>query len=119
MQNPEPHGFHKILSGLTASSPVAASNLLPGVVLAAFPYVERRQMTGVVILAAKSLQFALTEEIQNICNRLGLDSATLNQLAQELPGFAEDVVQRQDQMLVSMVRDQLKLAGLDHELASL
>jgi putative nucleotidyltransferase with HDIG domain len=119
MQNPEPQGFNKVLSGLTASSPVTASDLLPGVVLAVFPYVERRQLTGVVILAAKSQRFELTEEILNIGNRLGLDSAALNQLSKELPGIAEDLVQRQAQMLVAMIRDQLKLAGLDQELTSL
>src|SRR6266705_6500309 len=39
------------VQALTAASPIGVWNILPGVVLAAFPYVERRQVAGVLLLA--------------------------------------------------------------------
>src|SRR5262245_57651409 len=47
------------VSGLTVQSAVEVWNLLPGVVLTAFPYVEKRQLTGVLILAGKGNSFRL------------------------------------------------------------
>ena len=119
MQNPEPQGFHEILTGLTARAPIAATDLFPGVVFAALPHVERRQTTGVILLAAKSQTFELTDEIIRICTRLGIESASLNQLALELPAHTESVLNREVQMLAMMLRDQARLAGIDQELTGL
>src|SRR5687767_2641161 len=51
------------IAGMTANSTVEAWNALPGVVLAAFPYVEKKQLRGVLVLAAKSSSFRLGEEV--------------------------------------------------------
>src|SRR5688500_12346922 len=48
---------------MNANSTVEIWNSLPGIVLAAFPYVEKRQLAGVMLLAAKGQSFRLGEEV--------------------------------------------------------
>ena len=112
-------GLSEPMRRLTADSPVALWRSLPGVILAAFPYVERRQLVGVLVLAAKSDSFRLGEDVVRVCSRLGLDGIWLNQQADELPSYGDEALQRQSRLLLSMVRDQLRLAGLEQELDSL
>src|SRR5687768_18287381 len=44
---------------LNASSSVGIWDALPGVLLAAFPYVDKRQLQGILVLGAKSNAFKL------------------------------------------------------------
>jgi HD-GYP domain-containing protein (c-di-GMP phosphodiesterase class II) len=104
---------------LTPNSPVTVWNTLPGVTLAAFPYVDRRQLAAVLVLAGKSTAFKLGEEVVRVCSRLGLDGIWLNQQADELPQHSEESIVRQTRLLLSMMRDQVRLNGLEHELDSL
>jgi HD-GYP domain-containing protein (c-di-GMP phosphodiesterase class II) len=104
---------------LTPNSPVSVWNNLPGVVLAAFPCVDRRQLVGVLALAAKSTNFKLSEDVVRVCSRLGLDGIWLNQQAEELLTYSEEAIQRHARVLLSMMRDQVRLAGLETELTSL
>jgi putative nucleotidyltransferase with HDIG domain len=92
---------------------------LPGIALAGFPYVERRHLSGVLVLAAKSTSFRLNEDVVRICNRLGLDGIWLNQQADELPGYPDEAIQRQARLLLGSVRDQIRLSGLEQELTSI
>src|SRR5208283_2266226 len=80
---------------LTSTSAVTVVNSLPGVMLAAFPCVDRRQMVGVLVLAGKSSTFKLGEDVVRVCSRLGLDGIWLNQQAEELPSYGEEAIQRQ------------------------
>src|SRR6185437_5439004 len=48
---------------MTANSTVDVWNSLPGVVIAAFPYVEKRKLAGIMLLAAKGCTFRLGEEV--------------------------------------------------------
>jgi putative nucleotidyltransferase with HDIG domain len=107
------------VTSLTAKSPVDVWNLLPGVVLAAFPYVEKRQLLGVMLLAGKSSAFKLNEDVVRVCGRLGLDALWLNQQAEELPVHSDDAIQRKARLLFGMIRDQTRLASLEQELDSL
>jgi HD-GYP domain-containing protein (c-di-GMP phosphodiesterase class II) len=106
-------------AGLSVDSPVEVWNILPGVVLTAFPYVEKRQLVGVLLLAAKSSSFRLGEDVLRVCSRLGVDGIWLNQQAEELTVYDDESIQRQARLLLGMVRDQLRLAGMSSELDSL
>jgi putative nucleotidyltransferase with HDIG domain len=104
---------------LTPNSTVTVWNTLPGVMMAAFPCVERRQLVGVLLLAGKAPSFRLGEEVVRVCSRLGLDGIWLNQQAEELPAYNEEAIQRQARLLLSMLRDQIRLSGQQNELDSL
>jgi putative nucleotidyltransferase with HDIG domain len=107
------------VAGMTITSSVEIWNTLPGVALAAFPYVEKRQLAGVMLLASKGSSFRLGEEVLRVCSRLGLDGIWLNQQAEELPVYGDDAIQRQARLLLGMIRDQVRLAGMELELDSL
>ena len=112
-------GLGEKLAAIEAKSPVEIWNNLPGVVLAAFPYVEKRQLQGVMLLVAKSSAFKLGEDVLRVCSKLGLDALWLNQQADELPVHSDDAIQRHARLLLGMIRDQIRLAGLEQELDSL
>jgi putative nucleotidyltransferase with HDIG domain len=112
-------GLSEKVTSLTAKSPVEVWSLLPGVGLAAFPYVEKRQLLGVMLLAGKSNAFKLGEDVVCVCGRLGLDALWLNQQAEELPVHSDDAIQRQARLLLGMIRDQIRLTSLEQELDSL
>ncbi len=121
LQYPEPadHGLRDRVGRLNPNSPVTIWNELPGIVLAAFPCAEKRQLQGVLVLAAKSAAFRLGEDVVRVCSRLGVDGIWLSQQADDLPTYSDDSMQRHARLLLSMVRDQVRLAGLEQELDSL
>src|SRR4030095_2716352 len=100
-------------------SPVEIWGTLPGVVMAVFRYVDKRQLCGVLLLAAKGNSFRLGEEVLRVCSRLGLDGIWLNQQGEELPIYGDEAIVRQARLLLGMIRDQVRLAGLEQELDSL
>jgi putative nucleotidyltransferase with HDIG domain len=112
-------GMTEKLAAMSANSPVSVWDAIPGIAIAGFPYVERRTMGGVLVLAAKSSAFRLSDEVVRICNVFGVDGIWLNQQADELPGYPDEAIQRQARLLLGSVRDQLRVAGLEHELTSI
>ncbi len=104
---------------LNAQSTVGIWDGLPGVVLAAFPYVERRQLGGILVLGAKSSSFKLNDDVIRVTGRLGLDGVWLSQQADELPSYSEEAITRQARLLLTMVRDQVRLASMEGELENL
>ncbi|HEV7300392.1 MAG TPA: HD domain-containing phosphohydrolase [Tepidisphaeraceae bacterium] len=104
---------------LNASSTVGIWDALPGVLLAAFPYVEKRQLGGILVLGAKNASFRLNEDVIRVCGRLGVDGVWLSQQADQLPAYADEAIQRQARMLLAMVRDQVRLTGMETEIESL
>jgi HD-GYP domain-containing protein (c-di-GMP phosphodiesterase class II) len=76
-------------------------------------------MTGVVLLAGKNHSFKLCEKVVHVCSRLGLDGIWLSQQADELEAFSDEQIVRAGRLLLNMVRDQVRLSGLEHELESL
>jgi putative nucleotidyltransferase with HDIG domain len=120
VQYPDPAaGLAAKVAGMSINSTVEVWNALPGVTMAAFPYVEKRNLAGVLILAAKGGSYRLGEEVVRVCSRLGLDGIWLNQQAEELPVYGDEAIQRQARLLLGMIRDQVRLAGLEQELDSL
>jgi len=107
------------VAGMSVNSAVEVWNTLPGVVVTAFPYVEKRNLAGVLLLAAKGSTFRLGEDVMRVCSRLGIDGIWLNQQAEELPIYGDEAIQRQARLLLGMIRDQVRLAGLEQELDSL
>jgi HD-GYP domain-containing protein (c-di-GMP phosphodiesterase class II) len=101
------------------NSPVTVWNALPGIALAAFPYIERRHLVGILVLAGKSTHFELNEDALRICERSGLDGGWLTRQAEELPAYSDQAIQLQARLLLGSVRDQVRLSGLEHELTSI
>src|SRR4051812_9340060 len=106
------------VKALAANSAVAVWHDLPVVTLAAFPYLEKKQQVGVLVVAAKGSNFKLGEDVVRVCSRLGLDGIWLNQQADELPSYDDEQITRQAPLVLSMVRDQVRLAGMELELDS-
>jgi putative nucleotidyltransferase with HDIG domain len=120
IQYPDPAAkWQQKISAITPQSPVEVWNILPGVVVAAFPYVDKRQLCGIMLLAAKGQSFRLGEEVLRVCSRLGVDGIWLNQQAEELPVYGDEAIHRQARLLLGMIRDQVRLSGLEGELDSL
>ena len=107
------------LNALTSNSTVSVWQTLPGVIVAAFPHVEKRQLIGVLVVAGKSSAFKLNEDVVRVCSRLGLDGIWLNQQADDLPTYNDEAIQRQARLLLAMLRDQVRLSGMEQELDSL
>ncbi len=107
------------VQSLSVASSVVVWNDLPGVTLAAFPYVEKKQLLGVLVVAGKGSGFKLGEDVVRVCSRLGLDGIWLNQQADDLPAYTDEQIIRQARLVLSMVRDQVRLAAMEEELDSL
>ena len=108
-------------NGRTARADAAASvyRPAPGVIVATIPHTQNRLLIGKLLLAARDESFLMTEDVQRLCGRLALDAAWLEQQARELPGYADTVLSRQARLLLACLRDQLRLASLEHELSTL
>jgi len=99
--------------------PALVFDSLPGILLAVCPCVERRQVTGIVALAARTDDFEAGEDLLRGCSRLSIDQGWLADQAQKVPGYSRDALARQASLLASMLHDQLKLSGMEQELNSL
>ena len=98
---------------------VVVFDSLPGLLLAVCPCVERRRVIGLVGLAARAENFQAGEDVLRKCNRLSIDSTWLADQARGVPAYARDALARQAMLLASMLHDQLKLSGIEHELNNL
>jgi HD-GYP domain-containing protein (c-di-GMP phosphodiesterase class II) len=88
-----------------------------GIALAAFPHLERKQQSGVLLLAAKasSWQPGAAEDVLRACGRLQLDVQWLAGEAAILPAYDDAALEHQARLLTSALRDQLTLAGLEDD----
>ncbi|HEY7115419.1 MAG TPA: HD domain-containing phosphohydrolase [Tepidisphaeraceae bacterium] len=122
IQNPDlgdPCSLRDKVRLTTAASGVCPWCVIPGVEIVAFPHVEKRHLAGIVLLAARSDQFSLGEDVLRACSRLGLDAAWLGTQADQVAPADTHSLQGEARLLQAMVRDQLRLAGLEQELDSL
>lgn len=104
---------------ITASSGVESWSFIPGAVAAVFPHVDKRQVTGLVLLVAKREGFDLSEDVLREATRLGIDAMWLRQQADVLPSYGGEAVTRQARLLAGMARDQLRLGAFEQEIATL
>ncbi len=92
---------------------------LPGTIMAAFAYVERKQLHAIITLIGRSESFRLDDNTIHLCQQLGLDGEWLNHEASKMPAFDSSGIQHEARQLSNMLRDQLKLNGLEQEVESL
>ena len=111
--------FNEAASHVTASSSIAIWNFLPGSIVATFPHVEKRQLGGIVLLAAKSEDFTLDEEFLRVAGHLGLDATWLGQQADLLPDFNAIELGNAGKMFAAMARDQARIGVFEQEINSL
>jgi HD-GYP domain-containing protein (c-di-GMP phosphodiesterase class II) len=107
------------IAGLGPNAAVQTWTPAPGLVAAAFPYVERRQLVGVVAVVGKSRRFKLSDELVQTCSALGVDPIWLTQQADALPAYDDDVIVREARLLMGMLRDQVRLTNLEQEVETL
>ncbi|HZZ44625.1 MAG TPA: HD-GYP domain-containing protein [Tepidisphaeraceae bacterium] len=112
--------FVERIQAAQPGSPALITEALPGLLVAALPRVERRQVHGLLLIAAKHRDFnGSSEEVIRACGQLQVDATYIASLADELPGYSTASVQMQTELLASILRDQLRLAGVEQELNSL
>src|SRR5260221_6631079 len=111
--------FITAVQSVAPASNIATWDFLPGTVAAAFPFVDKRQVTGIVLLAGKREGFSLSEEVLRDAGRFGLDAGWLGQQAGLLPSFSEANVVSAAKLLAAMSRDQARLAAFEQEIDSL
>ena len=97
----------------------AAPIELPGALAASWPHVERKQVRGVFVIAARAESFSLDEDVLRACGATELDGPWLRSQAERLPGYNSDAVVSQARLLPMTVQDQVRLAGMQGELDSL
>jgi HD-GYP domain-containing protein (c-di-GMP phosphodiesterase class II) len=107
------------LGRINVESGVEIWDCIPGVCLAAFPCVERRQLIGVFILAGRSPDFASNAAVPELCARLGIDVEWIQQQARPLLPQDPQSMERKARLMLTMVRDQTQLSHLQSELDSL
>jgi HD-GYP domain-containing protein (c-di-GMP phosphodiesterase class II) len=101
------------------SEDIAVWTSVPGVLLSAIPFLERRQLGGVLVLAGRSAHPAQKDEISAACDRLRLDSQWFAEQTEMLTVYDEPEMRRQATLLLAMVRDQVRLTSLESELTGL
>jgi putative nucleotidyltransferase with HDIG domain len=92
---------------------------VPGLSIVTIPCMERRQMTGTLVLAAAASTFSLNEDVQRCCSQLGVDAPWLVASAKSLPAYSAEALLRQGKLLQGMARDTVKLNGLEREVDTL
>lgn len=107
------------LRRVSPDNPVVLFDSLPGILLAICPCVERRQITGIVGLAARTEDFEASEDVLRACSRHSIESGWLIDQTQKVPGYTRETLARQAALLSAMLHDQLKLSGMEQELNSL
>jgi HD-GYP domain-containing protein (c-di-GMP phosphodiesterase class II) len=105
--------------GAASDGPLSISHMIPGILLAQCPWTEKARLCGTLGLAAVSDEFRLGEDVVRLCSRLGIDGVWLQQQADKLPACDEPSLQRHGRMLLTMLRDQLRLATCEQELNGL
>jgi HD-GYP domain-containing protein (c-di-GMP phosphodiesterase class II) len=92
---------------------------IPGIALAAFPLLHRRQVSGIILVAGKAHEFGPTKDVLRCCSQLGIDTQWLQQQGRTLASFTPEAIESQASLLQGMASDHSRLAGLESELTSL
>jgi hypothetical protein len=92
---------------------------IAGTIMAAFAYADRRQLQAIVALVGRSESFRIDGQTQKLCTQLGLDTEWLRAEAAATPAFDATAIGHEARQLANMLRDQLRLEGLNREVESL
>jgi HD-GYP domain-containing protein (c-di-GMP phosphodiesterase class II) len=98
---------------------VYASPSAPGVIVAAIPWIERRQRAGLLLLAGMGRDFAVDDDVRRVCSALGVEPEALTLYASPLPRHDRESIMAHARMLGAMAADQQRIAAADRELHSL
>jgi HD-GYP domain-containing protein (c-di-GMP phosphodiesterase class II) len=104
---------------LNIQSPAQIWDFVPGVALCVIPHVERRQMHGVLMLAAKREDFEVNQQVNEVCRAVGAEPGALAEQAGQLTGHGSERLLTKIRLLLSMLADRLRLCVLEEELNSL
>lgn len=107
------------LQQLTAQSPAQLWDIVPGVLLAVVPVVQRRQIQGVLVLAARRHDFQLNKPLRQVCQLMGLDPIWLQHQASQLMAQDPQQLLASLGLFLSMLSDRTRLAVLEEEINSL
>lgn len=118
LEQPEMAGeaLRAAVSAIKSNTRVQTWSLLPGVLIGALPVVERRQVVGVLAVAAKSADFTLCEDVLRSCARLALDGEWLAQQAEKFVPFSQQRLEVATTLLSALLADRSRLGSLDDEL---
>jgi HD-GYP domain-containing protein (c-di-GMP phosphodiesterase class II) len=111
--------LQKLLSQINSESGVALWKVIPGVTIATMPHVDRRQVQGIVLLAARGPKFSITEDVARACSRHKIERKWLSKQARDLPGYSQEALAQQARLVLSMLNDQVRLTCLQGEINSL
>ena len=92
---------------------------LPGTYIAACPYVEKRQVTAIILTIVRSDKFTLDEDIQREASRLGFDTAWLAAQAAAIDGASPQLAVACSKMIQATLKDQVRLVSVETEIDSL
>jgi HD-GYP domain-containing protein (c-di-GMP phosphodiesterase class II) len=112
-------GIADKLKQIDANSAPAIWDCIPGILLAAFPCVERRQYAGIFIVAGKTAELETDRRVRDHCDRLGLDAQSLRGEAAGLVCHDAESLGQKARQFVAMANDQIQLAILHGELEGL
>lgn len=104
---------------MTAKSGRETWDLIPRVVICAVPYVERRQVCGVLALAARCGDLVADDETRRVCGELGVDADWLMRQAKLLPTRDASSLGSEAGVFLAMLTDRLQKASLEQEVNSL
>jgi HD-GYP domain-containing protein (c-di-GMP phosphodiesterase class II) len=104
---------------MTAQSRAQALEVVPGAVLCAVPFVDRRQVRGALLLAGKHEDFGLGEDVLRVCGLVAADAAWLGQQARSVPPMTPERLLAITGMVQSMLADRVRVNTLEQELNSL
>lgn len=111
--------FKSAVEAMTIGMGPQVWDWLPGAHIAAVPYVEKRQVIGVILSIIRTENYTIGEDIQREASRLGFDSIWLATQAAAVEGGSSQMAVAASKMLLAMIKDQVRLVSGDTEIQSL
>ena len=112
-------GLREHVRQMTVQSKAQALDVVPGAVLCAAPFVDRRQVRGTLLLCGKHEDFGLGEDVLRACSLVGVDAPWLGQQARSVSSMTPERVLAITGMVQSMLGDRVRVNTLEQELNSL
>jgi HD-GYP domain-containing protein (c-di-GMP phosphodiesterase class II) len=108
-----------MVSRMQAAPRVYPSPCAPGVLVAAVPWIERRQRVGLLLLAGVATTFAIDDDLRRTCAALRIEPDWLAAQAAALARHEPASLIVHARLLTAMSADQQRLAAADRELQTL
>src|SRR5687768_11365260 len=112
-------GLREHVRQMTVQSKAQTLDVVPGAVVCAAPFVDRRQVRGALVLIGKHEDFGLGEDVLRACSLVGVDAAWLGQQARSVASMTPERVIAITGMVQCMLGDRVRVNTLEQELNSL